>query len=141
MNNSGTGASTMVQTKYKSAVPVIATDDVLAALDYYTRVLGFEKQFSYGEPPVYAGIRRDDMLLYLTLDPAMVARLKESNSSQDVFLWVEGVDAAYQEHRAKGAKIIEEIADRPWDARQYVVEDPNGYHLKFAEPLDDDDSA
>jgi uncharacterized glyoxalase superfamily protein PhnB len=77
------------------------------------------------------------MLLYLTLDPALVAKLKESDLSQDVFLWVEDVDAAYREHQAKGAKIIEEIADRPWDARQYVVEDPNGYHLKFAEPLDD----
>jgi uncharacterized glyoxalase superfamily protein PhnB len=116
---------------------VIATDDVLAALDYFTRVLGFEKHFSYGNPPVYAGIRRDDMLLYLTLDADMVSTLRESGLHPDVFLWVEDVDAAYKQHRTSGAKIIEEIADRPWGARQYVVEDPSGYHLKFAEPLDE----
>ena len=32
----------------------------------------------------------------------------------------------------RGAKIFEEIADRPWDARQYLIEDPNGYHIKIA---------
>jgi uncharacterized glyoxalase superfamily protein PhnB len=135
VSKSETGSTTLV--RYRSAVPVIATDDVLAAPDYYTRVLGFEKHFVYGDPPVYAGIRRDEMLLYLTLDPEMVSALKKSGLHPDVFLWVEDVDAAYQQHQAGGARIVEEIADRPWDARQYVVEDPNGYHLKFAEPLDE----
>jgi uncharacterized glyoxalase superfamily protein PhnB len=121
--------------KYKFAVPILVTADVNATIDYYARVLGFETHFTYGDPPVYAGIRRDDLLLYLTLDPEIVAKLKESGLSPDVFLWVEDVDAAYEEHRANGAKIIEEVSNRPWDARQYVVEDPNGYHLKFAEPL------
>jgi uncharacterized glyoxalase superfamily protein PhnB len=127
--------------RFKFAVPVLATTDVGKTLDYYRRVLGFEKHFLYGDPPVYASVKRDDMLLYLTLDPPLVAKLKESGLSHDVFLWVEDVDSVYGEHQAKGAKIIEEISDRPWDARQYVVEDPNGYHLKFAEPLDGDNDA
>jgi len=44
------------------------------------------------------------------------------------------VDAVFAEHKRRGAKIVEDIADRTWDARQYVVEDPNGYYLKVAEP-------
>jgi hypothetical protein len=36
----------------------------------------------------------------------------------------------------RGAKIVEEISNRPWDARQYVIEDPNGYYIKVAEPTD-----
>jgi uncharacterized glyoxalase superfamily protein PhnB len=127
----------MVEAKYRSAVPVIATEDVSASLEYYTQVLGFEKHFVYGDPPVYAAVRRDDLLLYLSLDAELVRKLKSADLHPDVFLWVAGVDAAYDEHRASGAKVVEEIADRAWDARQYVVEDPNGYRLKFAEPLDD----
>ncbi len=127
----------MGQATFKSAVPVIATEDVSASLEYYTRVLGFEKHFSYGDPLVYAGVRRDDLLLYVSLDAELVRKLKSADLHPDVFLWVADIDSAYQEHRANGAKIVEEIADRPWDARQYVVEDPNGYHLKFAEPIDD----
>src|SRR5438045_948078 len=98
-----TGSTNLGTIKFKSAVPVIATDDVNATLDCYTRVLGFEKHFSYGDPPVYAGVRRDDLLLYLTLDPALVTKMKECGLSQDVFLWVENVDAVYAEHRACGA--------------------------------------
>ncbi len=42
----------------------------------------------------------------------------------------------FAELKARGAKVIEEPSDRPWDARQFVVEDPNGYRVKIAEPLD-----
>ena len=33
--------------------------------------------------------------------------------------------------------VLGKITDRAWDARQYVVEDRNGYRLKIAEPLDE----
>jgi catechol 2,3-dioxygenase-like lactoylglutathione lyase family enzyme len=122
--------------KYKSAVPVLATADIPATIDYYTRVLGFMEHFIYGEPPVYAGIERDGVQLYLAHDPQMAAALKSSNLHPDVFLWVQDVDRAFEEHKARGARIIEEPADRAWDARQYVIEDPNGYRLKIAQPLD-----
>jgi uncharacterized glyoxalase superfamily protein PhnB len=125
--------------KYRDAIPVIAAADLAATMKYYSSVLGFRKHFVYGDPPVYAGMTRDDMLLYMTLDEEMVAKLREAGLHHDVFMWVENVDEVYREHLSSGAKIVEVISDRPWDARQYVVEDPNGYRLKIAEPLDEDD--
>jgi uncharacterized glyoxalase superfamily protein PhnB len=50
---------------------------------------------------------------------------------------VQDVDKAFEDHQRRGAKIVEELADRPWDARQYVIEDPGGYYLKIAEPIDE----
>ena len=123
--------------KYKSAIPVIATADVCATLAYYTRVLDFTEHFVVGDPPVYAGVERDGMLLYISQDDKLAATLKGSNLHPDVFLWVRGVDQVFAEHKRRGAKIVEDISDRPWDARQYVVEDPNGYYLKVAEPTDE----
>jgi uncharacterized glyoxalase superfamily protein PhnB len=123
--------------KYKNAVPVVATDDVRATVDYYSRVLGFSEHFIFGDPPVYAGIERDGVLLYIARDDKMAATLKNSDLHPDIFLWVQNVDTVFEEHKRRGAKIIEEIADRPWDARQYVIEDPNGYRLKIAEPIDE----
>ena len=122
--------------KYKNAVPVIASSDVRRAVTYYTDVLGFNEHFIFGAPAVYAGVERDGVLLYITLDPALASSLKASNLHPEVFLWVHNVDEAFEDHKLRGAKIFEEISDRPWDARQYVIEDPNGYHLKIAEPLD-----
>jgi uncharacterized glyoxalase superfamily protein PhnB len=123
--------------RFKNAVPVIATADVRSTIHYYTQVLGFTEHFVFGDPPVYAGIERDGVLLYLTLDVRLVSTLKNANVHPDIFLWVQDVDKAFEEHQRRGAKIVEAIADRPWDARQYVIEDPGGYYLKIAEPIDE----
>ncbi len=123
--------------KFKDSVPVVATSNVRSTIDYYSRVLGFNEHFVYGDPPVYAGIERDGVLIYVTYDPRMAALLKSNDLHPDIFLWVQDVDALFAEHRRCGAKIIEEISNRPWDARQYVVEDPNGYRLKIAEPINE----
>jgi catechol 2,3-dioxygenase-like lactoylglutathione lyase family enzyme len=122
--------------KYRSAVPVIATADVRATLAYYTQVLGFSEHFTFGDPPVYAGVERDGVLLYITRDDRTAATLKSSGVHPDVFLWVHDVDSVFEEHKRRGVKVVEEIANRAWDARQYVIEDPNGYRLKIAEPID-----
>jgi uncharacterized glyoxalase superfamily protein PhnB len=122
---------------FQSAVPVIATADVRATMDWYERVLGFSEHFVHGDPPVYAGIERDGVLLYIALDEQLASTLKAANLHPDLFLWVEEVDKLFADHRQRGAKIVEPISDRPWDARQYVIEDPNGYHLKIAQPVDE----
>jgi uncharacterized glyoxalase superfamily protein PhnB len=122
--------------KFTNAVPVIATSDVLATVAYYTFVLGFTQHFVFGDPPVYAAVQRDGVLVYISLDVDLAAKLEESHLHPDVFLWVKDVDEAFEEHKQRGAKIIEEPVDKAWDARQYVIEDPNGYYLKIAEPLD-----
>jgi uncharacterized glyoxalase superfamily protein PhnB len=116
---------------------VVATGDVSATVDYYTRVLGFAEHFIFGEPPVYAGVQRDETLIYITKDDKLAATLKDLELHPDVYMWVQDVDKAFAEHQARGAKIVEPISNRPWDARQYVIEDPNGYFLKIAEPLDE----
>lgn len=122
--------------KFKDSVPVISTGDIRSTIEWYVRVLGFREHFVYGDPPVYAGLECDGVLLYVTHDPAFGSMLEKSGAHPDIFLWVDGVDEAFETHRGRGAKIIEPLADRPWDARQYVVEDPNGYRLKIAQPID-----
>lgn len=123
--------------KITNSIPVISTTDVRSTIDYYQRVLGFREHFVFGEPPVYAGVECNGVLLYVTHDPQMAALIRKENLHPDIFLWVQDVDKFFDAHRGRGAKIVEEIADRPWGARQYVIEDPNGYHLKIAEPIDE----
>jgi hypothetical protein len=49
---------------------------------------------------------------------------------------VSDIGSIYEQHRAKHADITEELTERPWGVRQYVIREPNGYHLKIAEPLE-----
>src|SRR5262245_8443978 len=125
----------MSQGEFHSAVPVISTDDVAASVEYFVRKLGFAPDFVWGDPPVYAGVKAGDAEVYLTYAPATSHAIREHALAPDVFLWVNGIDEIYAEHCAKGATIVEELSVRPWGARQYVVREPNGYHLKIAEPL------
>ncbi len=126
--------------KHNDAVPVIATADVRSTITYYTSVLGFAVHFVYGEPPEYAGVRRDSALLYIAHDSALADTMKRAGLHPEVFLWVEDVDGVFAEHKRRGATVVQDIADRPWDARQYVIEDPNGYYIKVAEPIGDDEA-
>jgi catechol 2,3-dioxygenase-like lactoylglutathione lyase family enzyme len=114
---------------FSSAVPVIATADVLATVRYFEQTLGFKQQWLWGYPPIYAGVRAGRALLYIILDPVLASTIKERRLSPDIFLWIDDIDAVYSQHLAANAEITEDLTTRPWGVRQYVVRDPNGYLL------------
>jgi len=118
---------------YSAAVPVIATADVSSTVRYFEQTLGFQQQWTWGDPPVYAGVKAGSAILYITHDPDTAAAIKERRLAPDVFLWV-------NQHRARNADIVEELTARPWGVRQYVVREPNGYHLKVAESYEPEDT-
>jgi catechol 2,3-dioxygenase-like lactoylglutathione lyase family enzyme len=121
--------------KMHSTVPVIATADIEKSLEYYTTVFGFEFDFKYGEPLVYAGVRYGEAEIYFSYDPVLAAAISSESLNPEIFIWVPDGDAIFEQHRLNGADIIELISDRPWGSRQYVIRNINGYLLKFAQPL------
>jgi uncharacterized glyoxalase superfamily protein PhnB len=121
--------------KIHSTVPVIATGNIDKSLQYYIEVLGFEFDFKYGDPAVYAGVKSGEAEIYFTLDPHLLHAFDKKKINPEVFIWVPDAVGLFNEHFINGAEIIEPIADRPWGSRQYVIRDINGYHLKFAQPL------
>ena len=118
---------------FTTAVPVIATADVTGTIAYFEKILGFRQQWTWGEPPVYAGVKAGGAMLYISHDPELAAAIRERRLAPDVFLWVRDIDSAYDRHRASGAEIVEELSTRPWGLRQYAMKDLNGYNLKITE--------
>jgi catechol 2,3-dioxygenase-like lactoylglutathione lyase family enzyme len=118
---------------YSAGVPVIGTADVAGTVAWFEKTLGFEHRWSWGEPPVYAGLQAGGAMLYVCHDPELARAIRELHLAPDVFLWVKDIDEIYEQHQANGAEIVEPLAARPWGVRQYVVRDPNGYQLKIAE--------
>lgn len=125
----------MTTAKLKTAIPVIASVDVAKSVDYFVRVLGFEQQWVWGDPPVYAGVRAGDALIYISHDPSLAAAIRNLQLTPDIYLWADDIDSLYVQHEASGAEIIEKLETRPWGTRQYTVLEPNGYRLKFASDL------
>jgi hypothetical protein len=68
-----------------------------------------------------------------------VTLLREQRLAPEIFLWVNDIYTVYRQHRASDAEFVEELTSRPWGVRQYVVREPNGYHLKVAECIDPED--
>ncbi|MBZ5595130.1 MAG: VOC family protein [Acidobacteriia bacterium] len=121
---------------YSAAVPVISTSNVIETVRYFEQTLGFEQQWIWGDPPVYAGLKAGGATLYITHDPDTANAIGERGLAPDIFLWVSDIDSVYEQHRANDADIVEQLATRVWGARQYVIREPNGYRLKVAEPYE-----
>jgi uncharacterized glyoxalase superfamily protein PhnB len=43
------------------------------------------------------------------------------------------VDALAERARKEGAKLLSEPKDQPWNARDFSLEDPDGFHLTFTQ--------
>lgn len=65
-----------------------------------------------------------------SLQPGLAAKVE----GHQHWIKVDDADGMYALHKANGATIVEELMDRPWGTREYVVKDPGGYHLRFAGP-------
>ena len=124
-----------IQQMIHSTVPVISTNDIQKAVTYYTEVLGFLPDFEYGDPVVYAGVKSGEAEIYFTHEPEQARLIIEKEMHPEIFIWISDADKLFETHTKNGAEIVEHLADRPWGAKQYIIREINGYHLKFAQPI------
>ncbi len=102
----------------------LAVSDLAAAIDFYVTKLGFLFGFTFGEPATFAGVNLGKVGIFL----------KEgvpAPSAGAVFFTVGDADTLYEFHRANGVEVVEEIGDREFGMRDYVVKDLYGYQLIF----------
>lgn len=106
----------------------LAVSDIPAAVDFYTKKLGFELGFLWGEPPTFAGVNLGKVQMFLR-------RGTPSSEACVVYFLVGDADQLYEFHRANGVEVVQEIGDREYGIRDYVVRDLHGYHLSFGHHL------
>ncbi len=106
----------------------LAVGDIPAAVDFYTKKLGFKLSFTWGDPPTFAGVNLGKVQMFLqkgTPDP----------KGCTVYFLVGDADQLYEFHRANGLEVVTEIGDREYGIRDYVVRDLHGYYLSFGHHL------
>jgi uncharacterized glyoxalase superfamily protein PhnB/GNAT superfamily N-acetyltransferase len=113
-----------------SSTAIFACSDIEATLAYYKDVLGFESRWTWGDPPSFGSASMGGVTIMFNLQPELAAKIRGHQHAVNV----EDVDELYGLHRSKGAQVISEIEDKPWGLREYIVEDLNGYHLRFGGP-------
>jgi len=113
--------------------------DIQASIDFFITKLGFTADFTYGDPPFYGQVSRDKALLALRfMDETFFAEdvreregllcasitLASAQEIQDLF-------AAYQ---AADVPFSQMLRDEPWQAKTFIVKDPDGNLILFAGP-------
>jgi ankyrin repeat protein len=111
--------------RFELVVPILSVTDIRASLDYYVEKLGFEKKWEWGDPPDFACVARDQVELFLSLTTQRVA----TGSWMSIF--VQDVDALYEDYKKRGAIIRQPPTEYPWGMREMNVEDLDGHRFRL----------
>jgi ankyrin repeat protein len=108
--------------RFEHAVPIFDVVDLAASIAYYVDKLGFEKKWDYGDPPTFGCVGRDEVEIFLSQEGQEVAR-----SSLSIF--VQDVDALYEDYKRRGAVIRRPPTNYPWGVRRMDVQDLDGHNI------------
>jgi catechol 2,3-dioxygenase-like lactoylglutathione lyase family enzyme len=106
----------------------LPVNDVVTAVDFYTRKLGFRLGFTWGDPPTMAGVNLGDVQMFLKQGAPNPAGCS-------VYFVVGNADDLHEFQLANGVEILQAPGDRPYGLRDYRVRDLNGYELGFGHHL------
>src|SRR6185295_1062722 len=109
---------------------VLATPDVAAAVDFYVSRLGFDSDFTVGDPPDFAGVSLGGVQIHIGKGAA-------HPGESDIYFVIGDADELYDFHLANGVAILVPPGDRDYGLRDYRVRDLNGYVLGFGHYLMD----
>lgn len=124
----------MKKAELKSIAPQLVVPDVVATAEYYRDVFGFNILGYFAEPPVYSMVARDGVEIHFgKAETAATSNSSVRSGSFDVYIWVNDLDAIFDELTASGADILEGPVKRIYESTEVVVRDCNGFVLTFAD--------
>ena len=126
--------------KILGIAPYLLVDDVKASADWYRDKLGFRYERLWGDPPCFAMVKRNGVIIMLKEAIGIKGKVRPNHTVYedacwDAYLWVEEVDALYEEFKAKGVNISRERCDQFYGNRDFDIEDCNGYILCFGQDI------
>jgi len=124
-----------------AAEPQLFVADIKSSCDFFTGKLGFTIAFTYGEPPFYAQVMRDGARLNLRCvgRPVIDIDLRDREELLAASLTVataEEIKALFLEFQGAGVTFFQTLKRQPWNARDFIVKDPDGNLLLFAGPAE-----
>ena len=123
-------------------IPYLLYEDVAAALDWLSRAFGFEEEgdrFTGADGKVnHAAMKLGDgMIMMGCPGPSYKSPKRLGQSTQQLYVYVEDVDAHFERARKAGATILEEPKDQFYGDRRYGATDPEGHQWYFAQHVRD----
>jgi PhnB protein len=128
---------------YHTVTPYLQVDDASAAIEFYKRAFGATERGRMPSPDgkiAHAEIEIGDSVIMLS-DPFPHSQTRSpkelGGTTGAVFLYVEDVDAAFQQATDAGATVTMPLEDMFWGDRFGSVTDPFGHHWSLATHKED----
>ena len=95
--------------------------------------------FTYGEPPFYGQVKRDNARLNLRMvcEPVFVGDIREREQLLAASMTVGSaaeIRQLFVQYQSAGVDFQQTLKQEPWGARTFIVRDPDGNLLLFAGP-------
>ena len=115
--------------------PQLVVEDVVKTAEYYRDKLGFSIIDYFLDPPVYAMVHRDGFQIHFGKADAgqFTNNASFRKISTDFIIWIPEIDLYYEEVKARGADIAEDIVQRVYGSREFRIRDCNGYLITIAD--------
>ncbi len=128
---------------YRSVSPALAVEGAAEAIEFYKRAFGAKERFVMPGPEgtiAHAELEIGDSVVMLS-DPfphSTVRPPKElGGTSVGIFVYVEDVDAVFEQAVNEGATVTMALEDMFWGDRFGSVTDPYGHSWLFATHVED----
>src|SRR5258705_9296919 len=123
------------QAKILRSAAYFPVPDVASIGTHYHDVLGFQCEYSAGEPPEFALHSRNGcaVMFRRVQEPGLICPNERQGGAWDVFFWVDDVEALHAELSLKGAQGVYPLVVQPYGMKEFAVRDPNGYVLGFGQ--------
>ena len=116
--------------------PSVFVTDFDRALAFYTDMLGFEVVFTYGDPPFYGAVQRDEVHINVRHvdDSPFLSGVRDDEQLLSLSITCSDAKALFLELQAKGADFQQRLETKPWQWDEFVVRDPDGNLILFGTP-------
>jgi predicted lactoylglutathione lyase len=140
-----TGASAAMSQTHPHSQPILTSvaahlyvRDLKVSTEFFT-TLGFTIDFIYGDPPFYGQVSRDNARLALRyMDESFFAediREREGLLSASITLAsANEIKQLFVAWQAAEVPIAQPLRNEPWQAKTFIVKDPDGNLILFAAP-------
>ena len=119
--------ATVGKMKALSQATVFYVSDLVRSLEFYTKKLGFGKDFVYGDPVYYAGIELDEISIHLCKPNCCPEKIGKGS----VYVFCDSVDDHFEKVKSAGVELKKELETHPHGMKEFCVIDPDGNYVSF----------
>jgi predicted enzyme related to lactoylglutathione lyase len=126
--------------KLRGTIPVFLVGDIVSTMQWYQTNLGFDADpFPPAPPHAFCVLKKDEAVIFLQqLDGYQKPDHynERAGGVWNVYIRTEGVRELFQAlAKIEAVQVIEPLCPQPYGETEFVIRDPNGYTLVFAERL------